>query len=67
MILYQRKEGDQISVQLCLQYKQNVSYITYLEYLKRLGYQGRVFQKHRKCIPPAVHAQILDLMGKIPP
>ena len=38
MIFKQRKEGSQTSVQLCLQDEDELSYATYLEYLKKLGY-----------------------------
>ena len=37
-MLNQRKEGSQISVQLCLQDEDELSYAIYLKYLKRLGY-----------------------------
>ena len=51
---------------LSLQDEEKLSYASYLDYLRDyLGYQGRLFKKHRKCTP-AVHAQVLNRIKKIP-
>ena len=55
------RKGVRYQSNLSLQNEEELSYATYLEYLKRLGY----FKRIKWCVP-AVHAQILKRIEKIP-
>ena len=51
MILNQKKEGCQLLVQLRLEDEDKLSYATYLEYLKRLGYfENSTSSAYQQCI-----------------